>query len=245
MNIKEITKMTGLTSRTLRVWEAAGLLSPGRSKNAYRVYAHSDLTKIFYIMSLRAMDLPLQEIKKVLSESKDEKLVLLDHLDQLKNEQERLSLLIKKLTEKIETGEYQMSSQDFELLKKQKLAENEEKYGEEIREKYGEETVKASNAKFSKMSEQEMKWAEESHEKIVNLLNEAFPDRDEQKAEEAVKLHREWLKHWWPDGKVTAEGHQGIVQMYVDDPRFRKNYDRDHDGVVEFFKEAVVKYYAD
>ena len=33
----------------------------------------------------------------------------------------------------------------FNYFKQQKLAENEEKYGQEIREKYGEEAVQKSN----------------------------------------------------------------------------------------------------
>ncbi|MDR0299900.1 MAG: TipAS antibiotic-recognition domain-containing protein [Streptococcaceae bacterium] len=242
MNIKEVTKLTGLTSRALRVWEDAGLLSPERGENSYREYGETDLTRIFYIMSLRALDLSLPLIREILEQSKDEKSALAEHLNRLKNERERLSTLISSLTEKLEKGDYQMSEKDFELLKKQKIAENEEKYGKEVREKYGEEQVSASNAKFSKMTPEEMKWAEETHKKIVDLLNEAFPIKDSVKAREAVRLHREWLSYYWPQ-PVTAEAHQGLAQMYVDDPRFRKNYDRDFEGVAEFFRDEIMSYY--
>ncbi|MFV0557009.1 MAG: MerR family transcriptional regulator [Lactovum sp.] len=243
MNIKEITKLTTLTSRTLRVWEEAELLFPERLENGYRNYSSLDLTRIFYIMSLRELNLPLLEIKKILSQVKDERSVLLEHLSKLKKEQERLSLLITQLTNKVKKGEYQMTDKDFDYLKKKKLAENEEKYGKEIRESYGEEAVEASNKKFLKMSKEEMEWAEKTHETIVDLLNDAFPLKDEVKGQEAVKLHREWLTHWWPKGKLTAESHQNLIQMYIEDPRFRKNYDRDYEEVVEFFKEQADLYY--
>jgi DNA-binding transcriptional MerR regulator len=244
MNIKEITKLTGLTSRTLRVWEKAGLLAPQRRENSYREYESADLTRIFYITSLRALDLPLAAIREILLHSTDERTALAEHLLRLNQEQERLSRLVDCLTDKLEKGDFQMSEKDFELLKKEQLRENEEKYGEEIRENYGEESVSAWNEKYLKMTAEEMKWAEETHLRIVDLLNEAFPTKDEVKAREAVELHAEWLSLYWPQ-PVTAEAHQGMAQMYVDDLRFRKNYDRDFDGVAEFFRDAVVKYYAD
>lgn len=41
----------------------------------------------------------------------------------------------------------------FEGMKKERLDENESRYGQEIREKYGEKTIEASNKKFAGMSE--------------------------------------------------------------------------------------------
>ncbi|MDR2977610.1 MAG: TipAS antibiotic-recognition domain-containing protein [Streptococcaceae bacterium] len=242
MNIKEMTKLTGLTSRTLRVWEKAGLLAPQRGENSYREYETADLTRIFYIMSLRKLDMPLSEIRDILSDSTDEKVALSEHLTRLHQERDRLSGLIDNLTIKLEKGDYKMSKEDFELLKKQNLQENEKKYGEEIRQNYGEDTVNAANKRYLKMTPEDMKWAESSHKKIVDLLNKAFAEKDELMAREAVELHAEWLSFYWAK-PITAEAHKAMTQMYVDDPRFRKNYDRDYTGVTEFFRDAVINYY--
>ena len=46
-NIKAITKMTGLTSKTLRHWESVGLLAPARDQNDYRLYSEQDIAQIF------------------------------------------------------------------------------------------------------------------------------------------------------------------------------------------------------
>lgn len=89
-NIKAITKMTGLTSKTLRHWEAVGLLSPVRDQNDYRLYSEQDIAQIFYIMSLRKLDLPLDQIKNILSEDQEEKETLRLHLTRLNDQLEHL-----------------------------------------------------------------------------------------------------------------------------------------------------------
>ncbi|WP_460017624.1 MerR family transcriptional regulator [Lactovum odontotermitis] len=244
MNIKEVTKMTGLTSRTLRVWENAGLLAPKRGENTYREYEPSDLTKIFYIMNLRALDMPLSAIQEVLSRTMDEQSALSEHLFRLRQEQQRLSDLIDSLTKKLEKGDFQMSEKDFEQLKKLRVQENEEKYGQEVRQKYGDEAADRANEKYLERTQGEMNWDEDTHQRIVDLLNAAFPEKDETMAREAVELHAQWLSYHLSQ-PITAEMHRGFAQMYVDDSRFRKNYDRDFDGVAEFFRDAVVKYYTE
>ncbi|XHB96006.1 MerR family DNA-binding transcriptional regulator [Lactococcus garvieae] len=46
-NIKAITKMTGLTSKTLRHWEAVGLLSPCETKTITVYILNKILLKFF------------------------------------------------------------------------------------------------------------------------------------------------------------------------------------------------------
>ena len=123
-NIKAITKMTGLTSKTLRHWEAVGLLSPVRDQNDYRLYSEQDIAQIFYIMSLRKLDLPLDQIKNILSEDQEEKETLRQHLTRLNDQLEHLEKLIEHLSHKLEKGDYRMNEQEFELLKSTQLKEN-------------------------------------------------------------------------------------------------------------------------
>lgn len=116
-NIKAITKMTGLTSKTLRHWESVGLLAPARDQNDYRLYSEQDIAQIFYIMSLRKLDLPLDQIKNILSQYEDEKKTLSQHLMRLNNQLKHLEKLIEHLSHKLEIGDYHMNEQEFELLK--------------------------------------------------------------------------------------------------------------------------------
>ena len=71
MNLKigELARASGLTIRTLRYYDAVGLLSPGqRTESAHRLYAHSDLARLLQIQSLKALGLSLGDIQGILDD---------------------------------------------------------------------------------------------------------------------------------------------------------------------------------
>lgn len=243
MNIKEVTKFTGLTSKTLRHWESVGLLHPQRAKNDYRIYTDEDITKIFYILSLRTLDLPLAKIKKIMSLQINEKTALTEHLLLLTEKKEQLSVLIEHLSTKLKKGEYQMTEQDFEAFKEKQLTENEKNYGEEIRAKYGIKQIEKSNRQFLAQSKEDMNWAKETHQKIINMLEDAYANHDQKLAYEAVSLHKKWLEFYWSENTVLPEAHIALGQMYCDDDRFRANYTQKYQELPEFFRDCIIEFY--
>lgn len=244
LNIKAITKLTGLTSKTLRHWEKMGLLTPERDlENDYRLYSDTDLTRIFYIMSLRQMDLSLETIRNILLHVTDEETALAEHLTRLKDKKNQLALLIDQLSNKLEKGDYQMKAQDFKLLKKQQIEENEEKYGAEIRERWGSERIDKSNEKYATADEAKIKWWQETHSKVIVMLEQSYETQDTHLAYEAIILHKELIEAFWPENSVSPEAHIGLGQMYVDDERFRANYNKKYDDLPEYFRDAIVSYY--
>ncbi|MEG1942963.1 MAG: MerR family transcriptional regulator [Angelakisella sp.] len=67
MNIKEVENLTGITSKNIRFYEEAGLLSPRRNEqNSYREYEVEDLRRVKLIKMLRKVDMPLGTIREVL-----------------------------------------------------------------------------------------------------------------------------------------------------------------------------------
>lgn len=69
ININQVEKLTGVSKRNIRFYEKKGLLLPKRnSENGYRVYEETDIWRIKVIKMLRMLDMPLEEIKKVLEE---------------------------------------------------------------------------------------------------------------------------------------------------------------------------------
>lgn len=69
ISINQVEKVTGVSKRNIRFYEKEGLLLPKRnSENGYRVYDESDIWRIKVIKMLRMLDMPLEEIKKVLEE---------------------------------------------------------------------------------------------------------------------------------------------------------------------------------
>lgn len=131
----------------------------------------------------------------------------------------------------------------FEGMKKKMIEQNEEKYGNEIREKYGEDTINESYKKISKLSKEQWDEVEALSIKINETLREAVEigDPTSDKAIKAVELHKKWLSNFH---NYPKEAHIGIGQMYVDDERFTKYYeDNICKGAAVFLRDAIVAYY--
>lgn len=71
MNIKEAEKLTGISRRNIRFYEQKGMLRPARNQdNDYRDYSLQDIQRLKLIRALRMVDMPLEEIQKVLDGEK-------------------------------------------------------------------------------------------------------------------------------------------------------------------------------
>lgn len=67
--IKEVASLFGIPVSTLHYWESTGLFEVTRNKeNRYREYGISDILSIWEIMLYRELDLPIQEVKKILEQ---------------------------------------------------------------------------------------------------------------------------------------------------------------------------------
>lgn len=64
--IKEISRLYGLCTDTLRYYEEQGLLSPKRGANQYRMFSVQDIGTLNVIRSLRSLDVSLERIREYL-----------------------------------------------------------------------------------------------------------------------------------------------------------------------------------
>src|SRR3954451_23241643 len=62
LDIRDVAKRTGLTSRALRFYEARGLLSPLRTYSGRRLYGRGELERIQQILALKRAGLSLAQI---------------------------------------------------------------------------------------------------------------------------------------------------------------------------------------
>ena len=68
MNIKQAQQLSGVSSDNIRFYEKQGLLSPSRNPdNNYRDYTEADVRALKLIRALRMLDMPLEQVKAVLS----------------------------------------------------------------------------------------------------------------------------------------------------------------------------------
>lgn len=93
LQIGEVARLIGISSKTIRYYEEIGLLSaPIRTGAGYRLYSAQDLLRLQRIRRLRALGLSLERIREILGESEQ------DHEQTLRN---ALQSLIEELSAQI------------------------------------------------------------------------------------------------------------------------------------------------
>lgn len=243
--IANLARLSGVTTRTLRYYDQIGLLCPTRVSNGYRIYGKKEVDRLQQILFYREMGVELKQIGEILDHPDfNQEKALEEHLSRLLKEKIRINALIQNVTKTIQTmkGEIIMNDNEkFEGFKEKLIADNEEKYGEEIRRKYGDDTVETSNAKLKGMNEEKWKEAENLRIQMEQTLAEAFKEGNPsgKLAQDACEMHKQWLCIFWPEGMYSKEGHKGLADMYVADERFRANYDKIAPGCTEFLRDAI------
>lgn len=245
-SIREVAKMTGVSTRTLRYYDAIGLLKPLYTNDSgYRYYGEEELDRLQQILFYKERGLGLQCILEILDKEEFDTLgALYEHLFELQNQKiriEKLILTVNKTIDSLEGRGKMSSAEKFEAFKQQQVQQNEEKYGTEIREKYGEDSVRESNAKMMKMTEEEYKKFQNAETLIKEKLQEAVrshADPSGEIGEEITELHKNWISMTW--GQYRPEAHRGLAEMYVQDERFLEYYDEEVSGCAEFLKAAVL-----
>jgi len=67
LRIGQVAESSGVSVKTIRFYCDQGLISPTkRSQGGYRLFDHSIYTELSLIRSLRAIDVPLSELRRIL-----------------------------------------------------------------------------------------------------------------------------------------------------------------------------------
>lgn len=67
MTIKEMESICGMNRTNIRFYESEGLIRPARRENGYREYSEEDARTLQKVKLLRAMEIPLEEVKALCS----------------------------------------------------------------------------------------------------------------------------------------------------------------------------------
>lgn len=245
--VQKLSKLAGISTRTLRYYDEIGILKPARiNSSRYRIYGQAEVNRLQQIMLYREMGVSLETIQEILnSESFDEMTALKEHLIKLLVQRQQIELLISNVKKTIESREGRRNMKDNEKFigfKKKLVEDNEKQYGKEIREKYGDETVNASNAKMMNMTQEQYEAFEKLGQEVLDTLEEAFATGDPagELGQKTADLHRQWLCYTW--GSYDKKAHAGLAQMYVDDERFTAFYDKKQPGMAVFLRDAILEY---
>lgn len=245
--INKLSKMSGVSTRTLRYYDEIGLLKPARvASSGYRIYGRSEVDTLQQILFYRELGFSLDDIKRLLSVPGFDRVRAFEcHLAELQKKRERLDKLIDNVTQSIVAakGETTMSDKEkFEGFTQTLIDENERKYGLEIRAKYGDQAVDESNARLKGITKEQYDEAERLRLGFEGALKAAFEIGDPagELAQKACDLHRQWLCVFYP--RYNKEYHRSLGEMYVSDERFRANYEKLADGCTEFLRDAIKIY---
>lgn len=236
--VKEVSKITGVSVRTLHHYDAIGLLKPTKVTEAgYRMYDDTALSRLQNILLFRELQFPLKEIKIIL-DSPD-----LDPSEVIARQIELLELQYKHIGELItfarEIQKKGVRTMNFDVFDKQEI----EKYKAEVLEKWGDTSA------YQEYIQKETDGGEDRCGRIANELMTMFselgrvkhltPDSDEVQKKISA-LQKFITAHYYV---CTTEILRGLGEMYVCDERFKKNIDRSGgNGTAEFVSQAISVY---
>ena len=241
--VKQLSKLAGVTPRTLHHYDDIGLLKPSRvGDNGYRYYGEEALLRLQQILFYRELDIPLDDIKKIMGRRDFDVLgALQSHKYALKKQVTRLNRLIDTVDNTINhlKGNNIMSEKAyFEGFNE----EQQEKYALEAEELYGAEGVRASMKKWKGYSaEQKRRIMEEGSKNYTDMIAAMPKGADSPEVQGIIERWRTHMDYFWTP---KLEQLLDLVNGYNDDPRFKENFDKMHPRLAEFMREAVRVYVA-
>jgi len=231
MTVAEVSRMTGVSVRTLHHYDAIGLLPPTCVTEAgYRLYDDEALRRLQAILLFRELQFPLKEIKSILdSPAFDPAEALEAQIRLLEMQRDRLDGIIA-LARKIQTEG--VTAMNFDAFDKTEI----DQYAEEAKARWGHT---AEWAEYEKKPKQNHAAAGEALMAILAEIGamKALTPADEAVQSKIAALQQHITDHFYPCSSDTL---RGLGEMYVADERFRKNINKaGGDGAAEFIREAI------
>lgn len=228
-SIQETAQLTSTTSRTLRHYDAIGLLPPSRiAANGYRCYDEAALVRLQRILLLRELGLPLARIAEVLDDTEDPIAALSEHVSELGRERERLGRQIAAVTAtitRLKAGEPLMAEEMFDGF-------DHRQHEEEVTARWGAEAYRRSDEWWTGLSDQQRRTFKAEIADLQQAWIAAAADGEDPESprcRELARRHIAWLSRTPgtpaadPDGDLRGYV-TGLAQMYVSDERFSRNF---------------------
>ena len=130
--VKEISRLTGISVRTLHYYDEINLLKPTKTTDTgYRLYDDTALERLHSILLFRELQFPLKEIKAILDSSDfNTKTALEEQIKLLELQRNRLDEIITSAREILTKGTENMNFSTFDKTEIKK-------YADEAKQKWG------------------------------------------------------------------------------------------------------------
>jgi MerR family transcriptional regulator, thiopeptide resistance regulator len=245
LDIAALARASGVSSRTLRHYDAIGLLRPSATRaDGRRRYGRAEVLQLQRILILRSLGLGLDAIGAVLAAEVDEAAALREHRARLRAERLRLDALLATVDRTIDHLEKgtPMSTEDVFAGLPGYDAEQQQEYEREAAGRWGQDAVDSSRARISGWTREDAAASMEEHaalsRDLAGLMAEGASVQDP-RVQAAVARHHAWVSRFWtPD----ANAYEGLGRMYADDERFAATYDAFAPGLAVFLRDAIAVY---
>ena len=241
LTVKQLSKLAGLTPRTLQYYDEIGLFKPSRvGKNGYRYYDENSLLLLQQILLYRALDMPLEDIRRLLKRRDFDALSALEsHREELGkriSRLERLRATVEETIRHLKGNEAMSEIRLFDGFSDEQQAEIEK----EAMQLYDPATVKASMRKWKAYTPAEKQRIGEEGNAVYLAFLHAIPAGPASlEAQACVERWRRHMEYFWTP---SDEQLLGIAEGYNSEPRFKANFDKIDPRLAPFVREAVKAY---
>lgn len=236
--VKDVSKLTGVSVRTLHYYDAIGLLTPTKVTDAgYRMYDDTALSRLQSILLFRELQFPLKEIKEFLdSPDFNQEETIAQQIKLLELQYKHIGELISFAREIQTKG---VKTMNFEVFDTNEI----EQYKAEVKSKWG------NSKAYQEYEQRVVSHSEHNDSKFVNEIMSLFTDLGAMKqlppTDKAVQEKIAALQAYINENFYTCSNDilKELSEMYVCDDRFKKNIDRfGGEGTAKFVKEAIFVY---
>lgn len=228
--VKEISKLTGISVRTLHYYDEINLLKPTQTTDAgYRLYDDTALQRLHSILLFRELQFPLKEIKTILdSPDFDTLSALKEQIKLLELQRNRLDEIISSANKLLTKGSKNMSFSAFDKTEM-------DKYAAEAKQKW------EQTAAYKEFEQKHLNSADKTNEFMqifaeIGKIKHLPPNS--KKAKNLIKKLQNFITENYYT--CTDEILKNLGKMYISDERFKNNIDEAGGvGTAEFTAKAI------
>ena len=238
MTVNEVSKLTGVSIRTLQYYDTIGLLKPSAyTESGYRLYDDSALERLQQILLFKELEFPLKEIKTIVdAPGFDRSKALEQQIELLTMKKQHLKNLIDFARGIKWLG---VKNMDFTVFDTKKMDE----YAKRAKEQWG------KTAEYKEFEEKSKDWTDKDQQNMANDFMQIFVEfgqmmslepSDEKVQLQVKKLQDYITEHFY---HCTKEILNSLGKMYAGGGEFTENIDNaGGEGCAEFTAKAIEIY---
>lgn len=238
MTVNEVSKLTGVSIRTLQYYDSIGLLAPTEYTEAgYRLYDDTAMERLQQILLFKELEFSLKEIKCIIdSPDFDRNKALEQQIELLTMKKEHLEGLISFARKIKTTG---VNNMDFNVFDKSKMDE----YTKKAKEQWG-QTAEYREYE-EKASKQSPKVQKQAWQNLILIFVEFGKMVDKKPEDAEVQLKVKELKDYITEHFYNCSNEilNGLGKMYASGGEFTENIDKASGaGMAVFVAKAIETY---